>query len=85
MVKTGYLAVKVTDWCFCQEDGLIFQNGQRLYQKRSLQAVEARDKREKHVYYCYAKDLIMKNNGRVNVLVSYDNPELEGDPVFRWY
>ncbi len=37
--------------------------------KEKFKAVEVWYKREKHVYYCYAK-------------VSYDNPELEGDPVF---
>lgn len=79
------------DWVFgCKSNRLVLlprgwtdiSEWSKTIPKEKFKAVEVWYKREKHVYYCYAKDLIMKNNGRVNVLVSYDNPELEGDPVF---
>jgi SRSO17 transposase len=79
------------DWVFgCKSNRLVLlprgwtniSEWSKTIPKEKFKAVEVWYKREKHVYYCYAKDLIMKNQGRVNILVSYDNADLEGDPVF---
>lgn len=50
--------------------------------KEEFAPVEVHYKREKRTFYCYCKDLVLKNLGRVNVFVSYKKPDLSGDPVF---
>src|SRR5713226_6657335 len=45
--------------------------------------VEASYQTKKHTYWCYSKNVTMSRmEGRVNVIVSYDNSELKGDPKF---
>lgn len=79
------------DWVFgCKSNRLVLlkdgwtnvSEWARTVPKEKFKPVEVRYRREKRTFYCYNKDLVMKNLGRVNVLVSYRKPDLSGDPVF---
>ncbi len=50
--------------------------------KEKFMPVNVRYKREKRTFYCYCKNVVLKNLGEVKVLVSYKKPDLSGDPVF---
>jgi SRSO17 transposase len=53
--------------------------------KEKFNPVKVRYKDKEHIYWCYEANLKMrslKDAQRVRVVVSYDNPDLEGEPHF---
>ena len=50
--------------------------------REKSKVAEAHYKTTKHTYWCYAKDVIMKKVGRVNILISYQSEGLSGEPKF---
>lgn len=79
------------DWVFgCKSNRLVLMpNGwmnlsewAKGIPKEKFVPVEVRYKTEKRTFWCCAKTVIMRNQGRVRVVVSYDNPELNGEPEF---
>ncbi len=56
----------------------------RTLPREKFKPVEVSYQTKKHTYWCCSKNVTMSKMGdrRVNILVSYDNPELKGDPKF---
>jgi len=67
MMPSGY--VHLSDWA-------------KTIPKERFISVKARYERKERTFWCCSKNVTMKKQGRVRVLVSYDNPEFSGEPVF---
>lgn len=49
---------------------------------QDFEPIEVGAKEKKTTYYVYGKTFSMSKQGRVKVVISYDNPDLKGDPNF---
>lgn len=81
-------------WIFgCKSDRVVQMPGQWMHlsdwaaksiPKEKFKPVSVWYEKKKHVFWCYAANLVMRSLGerRIRVVVTYDNKELEGDPHF---
>jgi SRSO17 transposase len=88
---TNFIQERDKDWvAACKSNRLLLMNGKKIsliqyalsLPREAFKKVEVEAKEKKHTFWYFTKSVTMTNLGRVRVVITHDNQDLEGSPSF---